>query len=439
MSVDAFISQFSELTEEYTFYAGEVTLHYEPQKHQYLLSENGELTPVDGVTSTCKIIDKSFALIPWSCRMMASKILSTVPTQALWPNLTQAMSLEDFQKFVLDCKDAHKEKLEEAGDIGHTAHAWVERYIKAVIAAGKDSPEVKAIFAKLPEDEKAANACRAALDWMGQHKVHWLGTERKIYHRTHRYAGTMDGLCYVSSCSNPDCCKEEFKNRLTISDWKTSNYLYIEYLLQTAAYQEAYNDEMEHVWFNTKPRPALDDFPWPVSDRWIIRLGKDDGDFQAWHASRADFDEDWAAFKFALDLKRTTEGIDRRVKDRANVVREAVKARRKADKEAEEQAERERKAAEKEQQRQARAEALKFKCPKADKYKGVRPPRCNDGHPCLACRTKYAIRNGLTPPPCLFDYTGPCDGDHASPVCGSLHCWRAEYETRPERLLSQGS
>lgn len=441
MSVDSLINQFSELTEEYLFYNGEVTLHYEPKRHQYLLSEDGDLTPVDGVTSTCHIIDKSFALVPWACRMMAAKLLSTVPTLKLWKGqLTESMNLQDFQKLVLDAKDAHREQLEAAGDTGHTAHAWIETYIKLLIAGRDTNPAKLAEFrnkvdnhlANLPDDERAANCCKAALEWMENHKVHWLSTERKIYHRTYRYAGTMDGLCYVSSCSNPHCCKDSFKDRLTIADWKTSNYLYIEYLLQTAAYQTAYNDEMHATWVadNNSPHGS----PYPVEDRWIIRLGKDDGDFQAWHATYEDLAEDWQGFLTALNLKRLTESITRRIKDRENQTRAAVKAERKAQKEAEEKAERERKAAERLRLQQERLEALKHKCKGADKYKGVRPPKCNGGEPCFTCRFTYALRNGhhiILP----FDYSGPCDGEHAEPVCGSLHCWRIGYETRPERLL----
>ena len=78
---------------------------------------------------------------------------------------------------IIRAKTAHKEKLEEAGAIGHIAHNWIEEYIKAILA--KDLKKVEEVLANMPADERARNACVAALDWMNSHNVRWIGTERK--------------------------------------------------------------------------------------------------------------------------------------------------------------------------------------------------------------------------------------------------------------------
>src|SRR5208282_6570475 len=107
--------------------------------------------------------------------------------------------------------------------------------------------------------------------------------------------GTMDGLCLVDSCDDRLCCPHEFKNRLTIADWKTSNGLYITYLMQVAAYQAAFECETGET----------------VEDRWVLRLDKETGDFDPWHAEgREAFDQDFAGFLHALDLTRSLKSID---------------------------------------------------------------------------------------------------------------------------------
>lgn len=348
MSLDNFIEKFNGFTEPYWFYDGSVELRYDPKEHIYYRIIEGEFVPQDGVTTVVHIIDKSDALIPWGCKMMATKLLATTPISVtpLGEKVVPQQTYEDYEKLVLDSKNAHREKLEEAANVGHEAHAWIEGHIKACL--GLD------IHKAFPEDQRAANCCTAALSWMTKHNVRWRCTERKIYSRFHEYAGTMDGLALVDSCDEPLCCPHPFKDRLSLIDWKTSNYLYLEYLLQTAAYEFAYEEETRE----------------DVVDRWIIRLGKEDAEFDPWHLEADQFAEDYAAFTCALDLHRAVNDLKDRIKGHKDAVRAEKKARAKAEKE----------------------EMLKIKCKNADRYKGVRPPQCNDGNPCQVCLSKYAAR-----------------------------------------------
>lgn len=387
--LDSFINKFGGMTEEYKFYADQVTLRYDVKNHVYLLlKEDGSLEPQDGVTTICHIIDKSNALIPWACKMMSNRLLADgVIHLPSGEKVVRQMTYPEFEALVTLAKGAHKEKLEEAGEVGHTAHAWIEDYIKLTLAVKVASPtELSLAQEKLldhtiayPKDERAASACKAALDWMYQHNVRWLGTERKIYSRLHKYAGTLDGLCIVDSCQNPHCCKKEFKDRLTVSDWKTSNYLYTEYLLQTAAYQSAYIEEMSV----TDPHGPL------VTDRWVIRLGKDDGGFEAWHADWDDFLVDFAAFRQALELSRSVRFIGGRIQDRERERRDIIKQERQAHREAAETQEKAERDRLREIARAERAAAMRIACVKSAKYKGTRPPTCSSSWSCKACVWKY--------------------------------------------------
>lgn len=342
-ALDKFIDKFQGVTEPYFFYYVDgvptVELRFQVEEHiYYRVGELGQLTPQDGVTTICHIIDKSTALVPWSAKMVAQKVLRTIPVvlvpfykdeptkrvpltgpipeDAVMGYVIADLTQEAFEKIILEAKSAPRDKLEEAGEVGHMAHTWLEYFIKAILA--KDVAEQQKKLATMPADERARNGVMAALGWMHSHNVRWIETERKIYSKKYSYAGTMDGLCRVDSCDDPTCCPTPFKDRLTVADWKTSNYLYIEYLYQTAAYEAAYEEE----------------FGVDIQDRWILRLGKEDGEFEPWHTTEEDFQEDFEGFLDALSLTRSVHLTEERMKGQKKAIREAKKAVKEAKKEA---------------------------------------------------------------------------------------------------------
>lgn len=248
--LDSFIGQFAGISESYWFYKGTIEVKFDKVEHKYFLVDPdlGNLIPLLNVSSVSHIVDRSDALVPWASKMAIEKMLRLVPTYnaeldpSKPPLLSlKHMTLEEFTKLALEAKSAHKDKLEDAGAVGHMAHEWIEKFIKATMAGDKTTVEF--LLATMCEDQRATNACKAALDWMRRHNVRWIETERKLYSREYQYSGTMDGLCVVDSCIDRTCCVNEFKDRLTVADWKTSNYLYLEYCMQVSAYQHAVNEE----------------------------------------------------------------------------------------------------------------------------------------------------------------------------------------------------
>lgn len=295
MTVENFLKKYANVTEEYKFYNGTVVLRYDVKKHIYYKVTPDGLVKQDGVTTICKIIDKSSVLLPWGCKMMELKALRLIEPFVVGKGSDAQINVSKacFDILIKDAKSAHKDKLEEAGTVGHATHNWIEKFIKATMAGDID----KAIQ-ELPDNPKAKSAVSAALDWIKRHNVRWLCTERKIYSRTYEYAGTMDGLCLADSCDDLNCCPDTFKDRKTLVDWKTSNYLYAEYILQTAAYKNAYTEETGEA----------------IDDVWVIRLGKTDSKFQAWHVPIDLQLTGWMAFTSALNLARDMKTVDEQVK-----------------------------------------------------------------------------------------------------------------------------
>jgi len=284
------------LSSPLSFYNGEVTLQFdEPSWTYYRNLPEGGLEAQAGVTSICGIIDKSLYLIPWACKMMYLKMLRTMPRLAVegTAGTVEPISWEKFDEILQEAKKAHKEKLEDAGDVGSAAHKWIEDTIRNAIALTDGVVEKMNEFA--PTDERSITCGMAALDWMQKHNVRWISTERKIYSRKHKYAGTCDGLAVVDSCDNPSCCTRMFLDELSLIDWKTSNQLSVQYLYQTAAYQQAITEETGE----------------DIKSRWILRLGKEDGKFEPWYETN--FDQDFAGYLACLDLYRAHRAVEKRM------------------------------------------------------------------------------------------------------------------------------
>jgi hypothetical protein len=343
------------------FYRHSVELRYNDVEHIYYRVAGNRLLPQDGVTTIVKIPDKSPQLMGWACKMMAAKLTANLPIiqTASGRLMVSAMPYEKFYTLVMDAKSAHKDRLIEAADIGKEAHGWLESFIKKELGRIEVLPPA-------PTEPQALSCCEGALQWMDAHNVRWLQTERKVFSLRYGYAGTMDGLCYCDSCTDPFCCPTPFKDRLSLIDWKSSNYLYVNYCMQVAAYKQALHEEWNYQSTIEQAR---------IIDCWVIRMAKDSEApklFETWHLEEQDFDRDWAGFLTCLELTRTMKDLKNRMDDIADVLKDHNKALKK----------------------EARtAEKLK-KCSKADKYQGIKgPPKCVDGLPCESCFAKYICKH----------------------------------------------
>jgi len=311
--LEGFVQRFGHVSEDYFFYDKSIVLRFDKEEHiYYRVNELGNLTPVDGVTTVCGIIDKSHALVPWAAKMVVEKLLRIIPTETVDNVISlRHLTLEEFTRFALDAKGAHKEKLESAGDIGRAAHQCLEDSIKHAIVESGNAVQT---LVNLPFDAQAEHCARVALAWMQTHKVRWTDTERKIYSREHNYAGTLDAIAYVSSCNDRACCPEAFEDRLCLIDFKTSNALRTDYCLQVAAYQQAIVEELGT----------------PIKSRIILRLGKSSGDFQPWILPEATFAEDLSGFLTCLRLTRIMDSIEERMKSQRTSIKMVQKAQKEA-------------------------------------------------------------------------------------------------------------
>ena len=283
-----------QLEEPLQFYNGEVTLRFDRAGWSwYLVSPDGALEKQSGVTGVCGIIDKSAWLMPWTAKMMWLKIIRTVPRTE--DDRVASIPWKNFDAIIQAAKTAHKDILDEAGDVGTAAHKWIEDSVRHAITF--NGGVVEKMNEMAPTDERSVNCGLAAFDWMQKHNVRWVCTERVVYSRKHKYAGTCDGLALVDNCDNPACCSRLFIDDLSLIDWKSSNYMDVKFCYQTAAYQNALIEETGE----------------DIRSRWILRLAKDTGQFEPWH--EVNFEQDFSGYLACLNLSRTHKAVEKRMSD----------------------------------------------------------------------------------------------------------------------------
>lgn len=160
----------------------------------------------------------------------------------------------------------HYEAVRPATEIGTVAHRMVECDIKG---------EPFIAPPEMPEEQlkRAEAAYMAYLDWRRHSRLEILHSEVSLVSERWNYGGTLDAIGLLDG-------------KLALLDWKTSNGLYADHLIQIAAY--------EHLWNECNPSELID------GGIHLLRFGKDEGDFH--HHAYTQLDCAWEVFKHLLTL-----------------------------------------------------------------------------------------------------------------------------------------
>lgn len=210
---------------ETKLYGGKINVKLFPDSHIYIVDAKRK----SGPTTYIGIKDKSTALVSWATELQADFIIEKI-----------RRGEKITEEHVFFAQDLHRQKKEEAADLGHKIHEWCEHYIKTKLKIkGYSMPD-------MPEDQNIQVAVNAFLDWEKEHKVKFLSSERLLYSRKHEYVGTLD----IEALVDGDLC---------VVDLKSSNGLYNTVRMQTAAYLKADEEESKRKY----------------KGRWAIRLAKE--------------------------------------------------------------------------------------------------------------------------------------------------------------------
>lgn len=169
------------------------------------------------------------------------------------------------------------DKRDEAAESGTLAHSLVEAHIQGV------EPNV-------PENvsEGVLSEARAAFDaylsWERMTKLKIVEQEIQLVSKDYQFGGCPDAI-------------GEIDGKLCLVDWKTSNGIYPDYLIQLAAYRQ--------LWEENFPDRLL------TGGFHLCRFAKQHGDFA--HHYFPDLSEAWEQFK----LFRKAYDFDKQLKSRA--------------------------------------------------------------------------------------------------------------------------
>ena len=225
-------------------------LLFDEEKHHY----KWDGKPVPGVTTILQVLGKP-ALVPWAAGMAADHWLEAIKS-----------GRTDYTFIHKESKGAHRKKAKDAANIGQNVHEYAECFFK------------KQTLPPLLTDQ-AKRGVDAFHSWFNSHDIKIMASERRVFSKEYYYAGTCDFVAEIDGV-------------MGVGDIKTSSGIYPEMRLQTAAYQNALEEEKG--------------IKFPI--RWIVRFDKKTGDFEVKHFDN--FDLDFAGFRAALDIHRTLQSIE---------------------------------------------------------------------------------------------------------------------------------
>lgn len=231
-------------------------LAFDAAKHMYTWNDQ----PVPGVTTILQCIAKPM-LIQWAAGMASDYWLAKMKEHQ------DGLDAQAIKVIHQEAKTAHRKKAQAAADIGTNVHDYAECFFK-----NKTLPPLMTDQAKRGVD--------AFHKWLAAHNVKIKDSERRVFSQMYYYAGTCDFTAEIDGENG-------------VGDIKTSSGIYPEMRMQTAAYQNALEEELN--------------IQYPV--RWIVRFDKKSGEFEA--KSFRNFNLDFQGFLAAHKLHQTLKTIEK--------------------------------------------------------------------------------------------------------------------------------
>ena len=161
------------------------------------------------------------------------------------------------------------DKRDEAAEAGTLAHLMVEAYINGHTFNVSKYPQAI--------QNQAQQAFGAYLTWERMTNLKIVVQEMELVSEIYKFGGCPDAI-------------GEIDGELCLVDWKTSNAVYQDYLIQLAAYKQ--------LWEENNPGRPLNGFH-------LCRFAKDHGDFA--HYYYTELDDAWrqfVLFREAYDLDK---------------------------------------------------------------------------------------------------------------------------------------
>jgi hypothetical protein len=184
----------------------------------------------------------------------------------------------EHERMVAQGKEAPRhlyDVVDDAALAGNIAHDMIEAHI-----LGKGPPNVTAAPEILA---KAGNSFAQFLEWREQSRIEIVATERAYVSERHQFGGTVDAI------------GRDGRGRIVLLDWKTSNAVYQDYLIQLAAYALLLEE--------CAPE-------WTPQGFHLLRVAKESADFA--HHFFGELEDAKRAFVLMRELYKLDSGLKKR-------------------------------------------------------------------------------------------------------------------------------
>lgn len=164
--------------------------------------------------------------------------------------------------------------VDDAALAGNIAHDMIEAHILGKEFTPEGSEDVIA---------KARNSFAQFLEWREQSRIEIVATERAYVSERYQFGGTVDAI------------GRDGKGRIVLLDWKTSNAVYQDYLIQLAAYALLLEE--------CAPE-------WTPQGFHLLRVAKESADFA--HHFFGELEDAKRAFVLMRELYKIDAGLKKR-------------------------------------------------------------------------------------------------------------------------------
>jgi len=228
-------------------------LLFDEEKHRYTLDGNR----IPGATTFGKGgYPTSEQLVSWMIGQGAEYTYNKLMEESTHEgNFVEWPDNEKKKEIIKAAKTAHRTKAEEAADIGTIVHDYA--YL-VELGRTREGLQMLSEHEENPNWDKINNGVKKFEEWHGQNKGETVLLEAIVASIRHQFGGKFDHLSLRNGL-------------LILSDYKTSNGIYVDQFIQLASYSIAIEEWLDK-WL------AQYGLPLKVGGLEILRFGKENGD-----------------------------------------------------------------------------------------------------------------------------------------------------------------
>jgi len=249
-------------------------LVFKEASHRYYY--DGKAVP--SVTTILGIIGKD-ALVPWAAKIAAERFARDLTK---FNSESSYMTVDDIERMRASSAKSFSTDGKEGARLGTLVHESIEDHLNS----SKTPPKA------------ALGYVNAFKDWWDEEKKSYdiVALEHRLFHHQYLYAGTCDMIL-----------RNKITNSIKVVDYKTSKRskyapwgIYPEYLLQAAAYAEAWN-------------ASTDSLRDSCVETTILNVAAD-GTYLTCTRDTFDISQDWQTFRQAQVLRENLKALEQFVK-----------------------------------------------------------------------------------------------------------------------------